>query len=47
MLTEKNQAMENDISRFESHVNELYQNLSKLQDELKSKTEYIEGNHKL
>jgi hypothetical protein len=44
VLSEYNQAMESEKAIFESHVNELNQALSKLQEELKSKTENIEGN---
>ena len=44
VLSEYNQAMEREKAIFETHVNELNQALSKLQEELKSKTENIEGN---
>ncbi len=43
MLSENNQTMHSERARFESHINELNQNLSKLQDELKSKTATIES----
>ena len=44
MLTENNQAMETEKGRYEAHVNELNQTLSKLKEELNSKTENQEGN---
>ena len=43
MLTENNQAMEREKARFESDINELNLNRTKLQDELKSKTATIES----
>ena len=44
VLLENNQGMETEKGRYEAHFNELNQTLSKLQEELKSKTENIEGN---
>ena len=44
VLLENNQAMEREKAIFEAHVNELNQTLSKLQEELNSKTENQEGN---
>ena len=44
VLLENNQAMETEKGRYEAHFNELNQTLSKLQEELNSKSENQEGN---